>query len=72
MTGNHAELVLLALLGQGAEGVGLAKVEHLLLGVSQEQVEAAQHDEGQCYLLVVALFECLYQHVVGNVPEESE
>jgi len=72
MTGNHAKLVLLALLGQGAEGVGLAKFEHLLLGVSQEQVEAAQHDKGQRYLLVVALLEGLYQNIVGYVPEESE
>ena len=72
MTGEHAELALLALFGQLPESICLTKVQHLLLGVGKEQVQATQHDKGQCYLLVVALLECLYQHVVGNVPEECE
>ena len=72
MPGNHAKLILLTLFGELFEGVGLAEVKYLLLGVSKEQVQSTQHNERQRDFLVVTLLKCLHQYVIGNVPKERE
>lgn len=42
------------------------------MGWFEQDVEPSKHHHGQDNLLIVALIEGLYQHVVGNIPYKCE
>ena len=42
------------------------------MGWFEQDVEPSKHHHGQDNLLIVALVEGLYQHVVGNIPYKCE
>jgi hypothetical protein len=63
-------LLFLAFLWEVLELLALAEIEDLLLGVFQKKIQTTQDDKRQGYLFVFRRIKCLYQNVIGDVPEE--
>ena len=50
----------------------LLLLEHCCLRWFKEHVDTTKHHERQDDLFVISFLESMYQHIVGNVPNERE